>query len=121
MQMTEQEICKEYREAKDPNHQLTILAQLNTCKTEDIVEILTRNGETLRKRPYQRNAKPEKITVKKKEEDIPACVFMAVKERIDWLEIKIQEMHIGLKDYEDQYKQLNRYLKQHVTEDSDNK
>ena len=66
MQMTEQEICKEYREAKDPNHQLTILAQLTTCKTEDIVEILTRNGETLRKRPYQRNAKPEEIAVSMK-------------------------------------------------------
>lgn len=50
--MTEYEICKEYRESKNPTQQLKILAQLNCCSEKDILDILKRNNEPLRKRTY---------------------------------------------------------------------
>lgn len=43
--MTEFEICREYRQAKYPNEQIKIIADL-TCKTrEEIKEILMKNGQ----------------------------------------------------------------------------
>lgn len=44
MTMTESEICVSYRQAKNKNEQVKILADLNLCKPEDITELLARNG-----------------------------------------------------------------------------
>ena len=44
MTMTESEICVSYRQAKNKNEQVKILADLNLCKPEDIPELLARNG-----------------------------------------------------------------------------
>ena len=124
MQMTEQEICKEYREAKDPNHQLTILAQLNACGTGDILSILEKNNEPLRKRPYQRSQKPEKVSPKKaksKEERIPGTVRRAILYRMDCIETKQKELHAALKVLEEEFKQLDQFLKNQTMEDSDDK
>lgn len=60
--MTDFEICKSYREAKNPVGQLKILAELNACSQADIEEILKRNNEPLRKRQYKKDAK--KVTNK---------------------------------------------------------
>ena len=38
-------ICREYRQAADKNKQVGILADLNDCKKEVILEILSRHGE----------------------------------------------------------------------------
>ena len=57
--MTDFEICKSYREAKNPTGQLKILAELNACSIVDIEEILKRNNEPMRKRQYKKPAKKE--------------------------------------------------------------
>ena len=44
MMMTELEIVSTFRQAKYPGKQVEILAQLNGCTTEEIKEILLRNG-----------------------------------------------------------------------------
>ena len=44
MVMTESEICVSYRQSKNKNEQVKILADLNLCKPEDITELLARNG-----------------------------------------------------------------------------
>lgn len=38
-------ICREYRQAADKNKQVGILADLNDCKKEVVLEILSRHGE----------------------------------------------------------------------------
>lgn len=44
MMMTEADICKEYREAKDRKAQVGILAELNGCTKEKIAEVLESAG-----------------------------------------------------------------------------
>lgn len=44
MIMTNADIVREYREAKTPMKQISILADLNCCKRKDIVEILLKEG-----------------------------------------------------------------------------
>lgn len=45
--MTEREICIMYREAKNQNTQIQILADLSSMSRIEIIKILVRNGETL--------------------------------------------------------------------------
>lgn len=44
MVMTNEEICRNYRQAKSPREQIQILADLNQCKKEEIIHILKENG-----------------------------------------------------------------------------
>lgn len=44
MIMSNADIVREYREAKTPMKQISILADLNCCKRKDIVEILVKEG-----------------------------------------------------------------------------
>lgn len=57
--MIDFEICKSYREAKNPAGQIKILSELNACSIVDIEEILKRNNEPMRKRPYKKPVKKE--------------------------------------------------------------
>ncbi len=47
MTMTNEEICRDYRQAKAPTKQIQILADLNGCKKEQIKRILVDGGEKL--------------------------------------------------------------------------
>lgn len=49
MQMTKQEICQSYREAKNKKAQIGILADLNATNIDFIKEILEKGGEFNRK------------------------------------------------------------------------
>lgn len=44
LKMSEHEICKMYRDAKDKNEQISILADLNVCDSGTIIDVLSRNG-----------------------------------------------------------------------------
>jgi len=44
MYMTSEEICKEYRTAKNKANQIKILAELNLCRTSEIIRILQEGG-----------------------------------------------------------------------------
>ncbi len=57
MQMTPEEICAEYRQAKSPLKQIGILADLNQCSKKEITAILTAQGEALPGQ-YGRRAAP---------------------------------------------------------------
>lgn len=48
--MSEREICRDYRNAKDRNEQITVLAELNGIGRIDIIRILRKNGERLTSR-----------------------------------------------------------------------
>lgn len=87
MEMTNEEICRNYRQAKNKSSQIKILADMNLCKASEIVSILEENGvqvgvrakETLeRKTDYQpnfkghnHNKKQTEAPVQKQAEAIP--------------------------------------------------
>lgn len=48
MEMTEKEIIRRFKESKDKQQQINILAELNACKPEDIRALLKRNNIDLR-------------------------------------------------------------------------
>lgn len=85
MEMTNEEILRNYRQAKDRRMQIGILADLNQCGTVRIVEILTEGGvpaEELpkikkHKAPLQEEPRP------KKEKPEPRPVGRPRKERQD--------------------------------------
>lgn len=44
LQMSESEICMMYRDAKDKNKQIEILADMNVCDSGEIIDVLSSNG-----------------------------------------------------------------------------
>ena len=66
--MTDEEICRDYRQAKDQREQIRILAELNLCKPKEIAEILVAGGCTVDKRfllagpaPKKPSGRPENV------------------------------------------------------------
>lgn len=51
MQMTNEEICRSYRQAKNRQYQIKILADENLCSVEEIRQILIDNGALVPKPP----------------------------------------------------------------------
>ena len=54
MTMTNEEICRSFRNAATPRKQIGILAELNQCDRSRIVDILREGGETL-PAPYKQD------------------------------------------------------------------
>lgn len=74
--MTDDEIVRSYQQAEDKKKQLKILAELNLCKTDDIVNILKGAGEEIPEKAVRRKRKtfsledlPE-VEVAQSQEDI---------------------------------------------------
>ena len=59
MQMTEGEIFRSYKEAKNPKEQIKVLAELNAVPKEIIVDILKKQGVDGRLLPHPRRPKKE--------------------------------------------------------------
>ena len=57
MTMSDADIVKEYREAKDKKAQIGILADLNTCSRDEIKEILIKGGVSPKELPRNRKKK----------------------------------------------------------------
>lgn len=62
MEMTKEEIVKNFREAKDKRMQIGILADLNECKEDKIREILIAGGIDGRQMPRRRKTVIEEQT-----------------------------------------------------------
>lgn len=60
MQMTDGEICREYRLAKNKREQIRILAELNCTDERSIIDILLRGGEKVRLIPFTGGRKAER-------------------------------------------------------------
>lgn len=82
MNMTEGEICRQYRSAKDRGNQLQILADLNCVPRLEIIKILMRNGEQVR---LPLAAKGKKRTTELTDEEYTAAMFR----RLDVLDREI--------------------------------
>lgn len=112
MYMSNADIVKEYKEAKDRSAQVKILADQNCCSTERIIGILVAGGidhrcfSQLRRKQNQAAVsaaeevvKAEKVPYKKpeiipgppKKADIPAPVIVAVEDKITELKYMIEK------------------------------
>lgn len=80
MQMTEGEIRRSYKEAREKKKQIRILAELNACSVAEIQAIL--DGRKPERPSAKRGPKPKAARVKKAEtkevpETAPAIVFIS--------------------------------------------
>lgn len=102
MHMTDEEICREYREAKKPKEQVMILADQNMCEKEEILKVLQNNGYELpgthrtkpvaTKKPQTeiKEDKPKEM-IKEERKAIPEAVMVAIYSRMDELDKIIAE------------------------------
>lgn len=73
MTMSDEEICREYRLAKRPYEQVTIIADMNQCNKEKIMRTLIRNGADMSNAVYHRNKKARDFLVKLLMEELDAA------------------------------------------------
>lgn len=113
MHMTADEIVRSYKEAKAPSKQITILAQLNCCSTDDIRKLLKDAGAL----KYQRHTGTKKAKKKNDDDkgdpgdkdhaaagaDIDPAIPVEVKRLIDH---RLKEINVGIKQYEHEIRLL---------------
>lgn len=118
MQMTDSEIVKNYKDSKNKKGQIQILADLNTCKPDDIRKILKDNGVDLRGGNYHTKAAAEPVPEEKQfkkmtEQDVkkmieipeeqvktneenrvklPKIVRETLQDDLDWIETQLHEL-----------------------------
>lgn len=99
MQMTEQEIVKSYKNAKDKRSQVGVLAELNACSNDYIRQILHQNGIEAPKPGRKTEQKePEKVETL----EVPKEVIELVQKRAKELRQEIEglKLQIGKTDIE---------------------
>ena len=124
MNMTPQEIAKEYREAKDKGNQITILADENLTDRETIIKILQDQGEVADKVPKARGRNRAKAepgaAVEAPESGIAACerelVLMQQSidsdlETINEMEHNIAKIRNRVADTERQMKEITKFCR----------
>ena len=111
MFMTEQEIQKSYREGKNKKEQIKILADMNTCSKERIIEILKKDPTITDipepKKPGRKPKSTADATVKKEEqvqeekpwEPEPIKILRTLYEEMEKTEAEIRKL-------EEKYKRL---------------
>lgn len=80
--MTDSEICRMYRQAKDKGTQIQILAELNATSRDAIIKILLTNGEQV-KLPLPRRGKRRNKELTDKQ------YYNALLRRLDVLDVQI--------------------------------
>ena len=119
MEMKATEILASYKNASSKTKQIGILAELNACTRDDIIEILEQMGESVPKRKYNRKKEPEKTEPEQKKEwtepklekaPIPELISNVLLEKMDELDRKIMNCEREKKQYESQYLEIAGYL-----------
>ncbi len=98
MEMTEREICREYRAAKDKKRQVGILADCNCTDREEILAILSRGGEKL----PDAKARCKSFGNKRRRKD----------ERLDGLIAEMEPLDFKIAKLEKQYCAVAKRVKQ---------
>ena len=107
--MSDEEIVRNYREAKDKKKQVGILADLNVCKPEEIIEILKRGGVphyALPRKSSPRLVEPkqeQQMQEKPKQEPTRAPVAAAGPKPVTpykiYVEERLRELIRGIRDF----------------------
>lgn len=101
MEMTKQEICRNYAAALNKKKQIGILADLNGVPRSTVVKILTERGYY----EGQKDETTEKPKPKRKKIN-PRIMF----DRLDELDTQIRYLEKQKAEYERQYKLISDYL-----------
>ena len=121
MQMTNEEIVRNYKEAKNKDSQIKILAQLNLCDPQKIKDILKDAG-VIRKytrrdpEPKEKMVKTVPVKMTKKAtlpKLLPEAVIDAIRRRMAELDELIKNTQQGLDKNIAQMAELEKYLKEH--------
>lgn len=116
MVMTNEEIVRMYREAKNKKLQVEILADLNLCKQEEIIEILKKGGVAHQALPRIRKKQTAAAPFKIPEERKPPVIvdksmpFLKknhpdpVTPRKDYEMTRIRELIRGIRDFASAWK-----------------
>lgn len=82
LQMTEHEIVQSYMLAKKRGEQIMILADLNCCQKEDIIEVLKKNGVEVNNRVFNggnlKHPKKDVVTTQPKKEETKSHTITVV-------------------------------------------
>ncbi|MCM1256491.1 MAG: hypothetical protein NC307_01400 [Roseburia sp.] len=130
MNMTSNEIVRQYKEGKNQREQIKILADMNLCEKEEIEKILLDNGcripgQNPKKKIQNESAEPEEnIPAKEPQEKNPHApgtketgfqVPDKVKELVNAKMVRLQEAidayQKKIKEYETEMEELSGFLK----------
>ena len=104
--MTEGEICREYRLAKNKQSQIGIIADQIGMSKDEVIKVLVDCGE------MASSGKPAGITKKKQEKVvIPKSVADALTRRIDDLEAQMKPLEEKIAPLRKEYEELAGFLK----------
>lgn len=98
--MNSEQICREYREAKNKKQQIGILADQNLCGKSEIIKILIEAGEDMSCMEPKKKEKPKEAP----KEPLPEVVLGVLYARLDLID---QEMAAK----EEEYKQIVNFIK----------
>ena len=116
MSMNEREICREYREAKNKKYQITILADQNCCKEEEIVRILLENGEELPKNKKKKallkkeGTKEGGLTEEKATDEPPGSWKSMPEAVLNTLYARMDELDAEITVREKEYKEIAAFI-----------
>lgn len=122
MNMTPQEIAREYREAKDKGNQIKILADENLTDRKEIIKILKEQGEITDKIPRAKGARAraekgaavgdQKKKEKEAADDTPESVINACQRELVFMQEQIDEDESSIEMMEKSIKQLKERIKE---------
>ncbi len=114
MQMSENEIRRSYRESKSKRKQITILAELNCCTTDEIKKIIAGDKQP-RKEPKVKNARvikePEPPKVSRRIADELVEHLEAIEERRNALLKERHELEISINECNSVYEEYLEFIK----------
>lgn len=113
MVMTPNEICRNYREAKNKPEQIKILADMNCISVGDIKKILADGGEQVEEPPKtNRGKKPEK----NKPAVMPDVILDILANELDALDMQIKLLQNQLDPLVDRYSEIATFIKTYGSE-----
>lgn len=104
MQMTEEEIYRDWKQAKYKTKQIGVLADLNQCKRADIEAIIRAHEAP---EPFTARVKP-RIGIQAN--DTPHEVIVAVEERIEALNVQVENLKERINGILQEYSVLEEWL-----------
>lgn len=103
MTMTDNEICRNYRAAKNKPEQIKILADMNCTTVDEVKKILISGGELVEE--------PQKSNRGKKPVVMPDSVLDALAHELDVLDVEIKQLQGTLKPLVDRYGEIANFIK----------
>jgi hypothetical protein len=108
--MVANEVCRKYDAAADKAEMIQVLADVNECTKQDIIELLETNGRVV---PASRKRGPKKKAPKFVNGPMPDVVREALAEKMDKIDQRIKELEPVKNEYDrlvEQYELLAQYL-----------